>query len=166
MEIRIAGTADDSIVDGPGLRFTVFTQGCPHACEGCHNPETHPMDGGKVTTTEKLIEEMLENPLLDGLTLSGGDPFVQAAECAALARAAKENGMSVWAYTGYLFEDLVRGANEKNAWMELLSATDVLVDGKFILVERTLGLPWRGSHNQRLISVKESLESGETVLYE
>ena len=166
MEIRIAGTVDDSIVDGPGLRFTVFTQGCPHNCEGCHNPDTHAMDGGKATTTEKLIEEFRENPLLDGITLSGGDPFCQAKACTLLAKAAKEADLNVWAYTGYTWEALLRGANEENGWRELLETIDVLVDGPFLLKERTLELKWRGSPNQRLIRVPESLSSGAIQLYE
>ena len=166
MNIRIAGTVDDSIVDGPGLRFTVFTQGCPHHCEGCHNPDTHPMNGGKETTTEEIIKEFTENPLLDGITLSGGDPFCQAKACAELAKAAKEKGLNVWAYTGYTYETLLRGANEENCWRELLDAVDVLVDGPFLLKERTLELKWRGSPNQRLIRVKESMATGKVVLYE
>ena len=166
MNIRIAGTVDDSIVDGPGLRFTIFTQGCGHHCEGCHNPKTHDFGGGEETTTEALIEEFTENPLLDGITLSGGDPFYQAKACAELARAAKAANMNVWSYTGFTWEELMKGANEENGWMELLEHTDVLVDGRFVLSERTLELPWRGSRNQRLIKVKESLDSGEMILYE
>ena len=83
--MRIAGLVQDSIVDGPGFRFTVFTQGCPHNCEGCHNPDTHDPDGGREMTVKQVIDAMLSNPMTDGLTLSGGDPFVQAADCAEIA---------------------------------------------------------------------------------
>ena len=166
MNIKIAGTVDDSIVDGAGLRFTVFTQGCAHNCEGCHNPDTHDFQGGEETTTEKIIQEFTENPLLDGITLSGGDPFYQAKACAALAKAAKDAGMNVWTYTGFTWEELLSGANGENGWMELLSHTDVLVDGRFVLSERTLELPWRGSRNQRVIRVPESLKCGSIIPYE
>ena len=100
--MRIANTVSDSIVDGPGLRFTVFTQGCPHRCPGCHNPCTHDPAGGREVSVAELAAELSGNPLTDGLTLSGGEPFCQAAECAALARIARERGLNVWAYTGYL----------------------------------------------------------------
>ena len=88
MDIRIAGTVDDSIVDGPGYRYTVFTQGCPHHCPGCHNPETHDFAGGKTVDTEEIIRQFRENPLLDGITLSGGDPMCQPEPCLTLAQAA------------------------------------------------------------------------------
>ncbi|MEG0321780.1 MAG: 4Fe-4S single cluster domain-containing protein, partial [Oscillospiraceae bacterium] len=105
--MRIASTISDSIVDGPGLRFTVFTQGCPHGCPGCHNPDTHDPNGGSEVSLEDLAAKMLKNPLTDGLTLSGGDPFTQAADCAALAQMAKKAGLNIWAYTGYTYENLV-----------------------------------------------------------
>lgn len=161
--MRIAGTVQDSIVDGPGFRFTVFTQGCSHHCPGCHNPHTHDPAGGTEHTIEELVERMRSNPLTDGLTLSGGEPFEQAEDCLLLARAAHENGLSVWSYTGYLFEYLRDQGTE--AQRALLAEVDVLVDGPFLLAERTLSLPWRGSRNQRLIDVKKSLSAGETVLY-
>ena len=88
MDIRIAGTVDDSIVDGPGFRYTVFTQGCSHHCPGCHNPETHDFAGGRTVDTDAIVAQMRANPLLDGLTLSGGDPMEQPAPCAELARQA------------------------------------------------------------------------------
>lgn len=161
--MRIAGTVQDSIVDGPGFRFTVFTQGCSHRCPGCHNPHTHDPAGGTTHSIEELVERMRSNPLTDGLTLSGGEPFEQAEDCLLLARAAHENGLNVWSYTGYLFEYLRdQGTESQRA---LLAEVDVLVDGPFLLTERTLSLPWRGSGNQRLIDVKQSLSAGETVLY-
>ena len=162
MEIRIAGLTEDSIVDGPGFRLTVFTQGCVHACEGCHNPETHDPKGGREASVDEIVAEMLKNPLTDGLTLSGGEPFLQARDCALIAKAAREAGLNVWSYSGYVFEELVRDEEK----LELLRLCDVLVDGPFILEEKTLNLLWRGSGNQRLIDVPASLAAVEPLLYE
>jgi len=162
MQIRIAGTASDSIVDGPGLRYTIFTQGCPHHCPGCHNPQTHDFAGGKWADTRDLIGELDDNPLLDGITLSGGEPFEQPQACLELAKGAKERGMTVWAYSGYTFEVLCRDEEKK----ALLEKCDVLVDGPFVLAERTLEIDWRGSRNQRLIDVQASLKAGQPVLWE
>ena len=107
MEIRIAGTSNDSIVDGPGIRFTIFVQGCPHHCKGCHNPQTHSYDGGKVIDTDELLEKILANPLLDGVTFSGGEPFVYAKQLADLARKIKQNNLNIVTYSGYTFERLI-----------------------------------------------------------
>ena len=162
MKIRISGLVNDSIVDGPGFRFAVFTQGCPHHCPGCHNPQTHDFDGGHDMDTSEIIDKFLANPLLDGVTLTGGEPFRQPEACRLLAEAAREAGLNVWAYSGYTFEELC--ADE--AKMNLLRACDVLVDGPFILAQRTLEKRFRGSKNQRVIDVKQSLERGEVVLKE
>ena len=164
--MRIAGLVQDSIVDGPGFRFTVFTQGCPHKCPGCHNPETHDPLGGSEMTAGEVISKMLSNPLTDGLTLSGGEPFSQAADCAAIAAAAQKNGLNVWAYSGHTFEELLELSKSDNGIAALLAQIDVLVDGPFILSERTLSLSWRGSRNQRLIDVKKSLVEEHAVLHE
>lgn len=161
--MRIANTVSDSIVDGPGLRFTVFTQGCPHHCPGCHNPETHDPAGGREVSVAELGEEMGKNPLIDGLTLSGGDPFCQAAECAVLARLAHEKGLNVWTYTGYTYERLLEG--DLPGALELLEQTDVLVDGPFLLAEKSYEALFRGSANQRLIDVKQSKAAGHVVLW-
>ncbi|MBQ8974588.1 MAG: anaerobic ribonucleoside-triphosphate reductase activating protein [Oscillospiraceae bacterium] len=161
--MRIAGTIQDSIVDGPGMRFTVFTQGCPHRCEGCQNPQTHDFDGGSEKSTDEIIAQMLENPLTDGVTLSGGEPFAQPEGCSAIAKAARDNGLNVWAYSGYTFEELLALGKEKPEIMELLELVDVLVDGRFELDKRSLDCKWRGSTNQRLINVKSSLEQGKAV---
>ena len=155
----------DSIVDGPGFRFVVFAQGCNQHCEGCHNPATWDMDGGIDKPVEALVAEMKSNPLTDGLTLSGGEPFLQAAECAELSAAARQSGLNVWAYSGFTFEELLERAQGGDAdTMALLEMSDVLVDGPFLLAERTLSLKWRGSRNQRIINVKESLSAGKAVL--
>ncbi|MBQ3169817.1 MAG: anaerobic ribonucleoside-triphosphate reductase activating protein [Clostridia bacterium] len=163
MIIRIAGIENDSIVDGPGFRLAVFTQGCPHHCPGCHNPETHPFDKGKEVDTEKIIRMMEDNPLLDGITLSGGDPFCQPKACAELSKAAKGMGLNVWAYSGWTFEELLKMSETNGDIMEFLENTDVLIDGPFILAQRTLELRFRGSKNQRQIDVKKSLAEGKAV---
>ena len=154
MDIRINGIMNDSIVDGPGLRLAVFVQGCSHRCPGCHNPQTHDPLGGAVRDTGEVIRLMDANPLLDGLTLSGGEPFEQAAACLVLARAARERGLSVWAYTGYTLEALRQ--REDADIDELLGLCDVLVDGPFVLAQRSLELDFRGSRNQRLIDLNAS----------
>lgn len=150
--MRIYGLVQDSIVDGPGLRFVCFVQGCPHHCPGCHNPDSHDPNGGTEMTTDEVIEQMLANPLTDGLTLSGGEPFDQAEDCLAIARAAHAHGLNVMAYTGWTYEHLLQDGSE--AQKALLSEVDILVDGPFLIAERTLNLPWRGSRNQRVIDMR------------
>jgi anaerobic ribonucleoside-triphosphate reductase activating protein len=162
--MRIAGLVQDSIVDGPGLRFTVFTQGCPHHCEGCHNPETHDPSGGSEYAVSEVIRLMLSNPLTDGVTFSGGEPFLQAGDCAQIAEAAKNAGLNVWAYSGWTLEELLRMTNP--AVRRLLELTDVLVDGRFDLAQRSLGIKWRGSRNQRLVDVPKSLAEGHAIIIE
>ena len=163
MDIRIAGLVDDSIVDGPGFRLAIFTQGCPHDCPGCHNPDTHSFDGGKMDTTEHIISMMEDNVLLDGITLTGGDPFCQPLPCSVIAEAAKKNGLNVWAYSGWTFEQLLGKAQKDADVKRMLSSVDVLVDGPFMLAKRTLELRFRGSSNQRLIDVPASLASGQVI---
>ena len=163
MEIQIAGTVNDSIVDGPGLRYTVFTQGCPHHCDGCHNPGTHAFDGGKKDDTDRLIAAMDENPLLDGLTLSGGEPFCQPEACALLAEAAKARGLNVWAYTGYTLEALQKMQNVHID--RLLCNVDVLVDGRFELSQRSLELTYCGSRHPRLVDINKTRQTGAIVLW-
>lgn len=164
MRISLSGVTGDSIVDGPGLRLTIFTQGCLHHCPGCHNPQTHDPEGGSWADTEDILAAAAENPLLDGITLSGGDPFLQPVPCLALAEGAHKIGLNVWTYTGYTWEALwEENAPEKIA---LLKETDVLVDGPFLLAERSLELRFCGSRNQRLIDVKKSLTEDKVVLWE
>ena len=163
MDIRIYGTVDDSIVDGHGCRYAIFTQGCPHHCPGCHNPESHDFAGGRVVDTQTIIDQFSCNPLLDGITLSGGDPLCQPEACLLLAQAAHAKRLSVWAYTGYTWEALMK--ENDPARMALLREVDVLVDGPFILSERSLALQFCGSRNQRLIDVPKTLAAGEIVLW-
>lgn len=149
--MRIAELVSESIVDGPGLRLTVFVQGCPHHCPGCHNPTTHNPAGGREMSVSEIVRYLEDNPLLDGLTLSGGEPMEQAEECAMLAHEARRRGLSVWVYTGYRLETLCERGD--SAQLALLDNADVLVDGPFVLAERSLELRWRGSRNQRLIDL-------------
>lgn len=164
MRISLSGIAGDSIVDGPGIRLTIFTQGCPHHCLGCHNPQTHDPEGGSWGNTEDIAAAMAENPLLDGITLSGGEPFLQPAPCLALAEEAHRLGLNVWTYTGYTWEELLTENNAER--LALLRETDVLIDGPFLLAERSLDLHFKGSRNQRTIDVQKSLEKREIMLWE
>ena len=162
--LNLSGIVQDSIVDGPGIRTTIFCQGCPHHCPGCHNPQTHDPNGGSWADTEDIIAAMAENPLLDGITLSGGDPFMQPLECTELAKGAHRLGLNVWTYTGYTWEALFQENDPEK--IALLKETDVLIDGPFLLAERSLELRFKGSRNQRTIDVKKSLQAGKIVLWE
>lgn len=160
MQIRIAGLVPESFVDGDGIRFAIFFQGCKRNCEGCHNPETHSLDGGKLIDTEEIISALKKNSLLDGITLTGGEPFLQIDAANELARAAKNFGLSVWCYTGYTFEELDGDAQK------LLDNVDVLIDGEFVESLRDLELIFRGSSNQRIIDVKKSREQKKIVTWD
>jgi len=163
--MKIAGLIKYSVVDGPGFRFVVFTQGCHLRCKGCHNPETWDFGGGTDVPLDDIIEDMLSNPLADGLTLSGGEPFDQAADCASLAAIARENGLNVWVFTGNTFEELYKKAEKNKDIRQLLKYTDVLVDGRYIAEERTLSKKWCGSKNQRVLDIKKSLKTGKGEEY-
>ena len=158
--LDLSGIVSDSIVDGPGIRCTVFSQGCPHHCEGCHNPETWEFGVGTQVRVERIVEIVAANPLCRGVTFSGGEPFAQAAGFAKLAKLLKERGYEVASYSGYTFEQLLRG---NPAQRELLSAIDVLIDGPFVLAEKSLEVAFRGSRNQRILDVPKSLAAGEAV---
>ena len=160
--LRISDTVNDSIVDGPGLRFTVFVQGCPHHCPGCHNPQTHDFEGGTVINERELLPRIQGNPLLDGVTFSGGEPFCQAKALAALGREIRKLGLNIMTYTGYKYEFLYEHRAE-NGIGELLEVTDWLVDGPYIEELRSLELHFRGSSNQRILDVPKSLAAGEPI---
>lgn len=165
MAIRIADVESESIVDGPGFRFAVYTQGCPHACPGCHNPQTHAFEGGKLVEPERLMKLLESEPLNTGVTLTGGEPFCQAAELAKFARLARAAGYGVWAYSGYTYEALT-GADAPDGAADLLDCVDVLVDGPFVQALSSYDAKWRGSTNQRVIDVKRSRAAGKAVLWE
>lgn len=164
MQIRLAGIEPESIVDGPGYRFAVFVQGCPHHCPGCHNPKTHAIDGGYLADTQEIIGQLGRNPLVRGVTLSGGEPMLQPGALLEIAVKAREKGLSVWCYTGYTLEQLMKEGRADR--MELLRHMDVLVDGPYLAHERSLDLLYRGSRNQRLIDMPATLAAGEIRLYE
>lgn len=163
--IRLYGTAADSIVDGPGLRYAVFVQGCTHECPGCHNPESQPACGGTVRAIDDIVDEIEANGLVGGVTLSGGEPFEQCAACLSLARKLKAQGLGLWIYSGYLYEDLLAGRPDPLA-PELLACCDVLVDGPFVQALNSYDLTWKGSSNQRVIDLAASREAGAVVLWQ
>ncbi|MCL2165838.1 MAG: anaerobic ribonucleoside-triphosphate reductase activating protein [Clostridiales bacterium] len=162
--MRIAGVTHESIVDGPGLRFVVFAQGCPHRCPGCHNPETwNPVEGEEWSVRE-LFRIIRRSPdKVKGLTLSGGEPFLQAGQMAELASLTRQLGMDVTVYTGYVWEDLQEMAETDPDIAKLLQETDLLVDGPYVEALKDIGLRFRGSVNQRLIDLKASRAEGKTV---
>ena len=163
--LRVADIINESIVDGPGLRLVIFTQGCARMCPGCHNPKTHLPDGGHDVSIGDILLRVKHNPLLRGLTFSGGEPFLQAGPLSRVAKAVKENGLDIVTYTGYTYEELLSGANDSNNWLDLLWNTDILVDGPYVENLRTLDVPFIGSKNQRAIDIKLSMARGEIVLY-
>jgi len=158
--LDLSGIVSDSIVDGPGIRVTVFCQGCPHHCPGCHNPETWEFGCGTPMEEETILEIVRSNPLCRGVTFSGGEPFAQAEGYAKLAKLLKEHRYEVASYSGYTFEQLLSGTP---AQRELLGHIDVLIDGPFLMEERSLELSFRGSRNQRILDVPKSLAAGQAV---
>lgn len=161
MKIRLAADLQpDSIVDGEGVRTVIWTQGCSHNCKGCHNPGTHDFNGGFEVDIEEIISEIKNLEGQEGITFSGGDPLFQSEACALIAKEAKECNLDIWCYTGFKFEDIINIPKFK----EFLKYVDVLVDGKFIEEEKSLNLDFRGSRNQRIIDVQESLKKGKTIL--
>ena len=175
--IRVSGFVNESIVDGPGIRMVIFAQGCERRCPGCHNPETHDPGGGRLVSAGEIMAVAKKNPLLRGLTFSGGEPFLQAAAFSRLARMAHDAGLDVMTYTGYTIEEILEhgkigdsvavacdiGARDSGApsdadgFLDLLYQTDILVDGPFIQELRTLDAPYKGSSNQRVIDVAATL---------
>ena len=158
--LDLSGIVSDSIVDGPGIRTTIFCQGCPHHCKGCHNPETWEFGCGTQVPVEDLVDVVRSNPLCRGVTFSGGEPFAQAAGFAKLARLLKEKGYEVASYSGFTFEALMNGSEDQK---ELLRSIDILIDGPFVLTEKSLEVPFRGSRNQRILDAKKSLAAGKAV---
>ena len=162
--LRVAGIQKESIVDGEGYRYAIFTQGCNHQCKGCQNQETWDFDGGKLyskSELEEVVKDIESNPMLDGITLSGGDPFYQADACAELIKSikSKREDITVWAYTGFTWEELIKSPEMLN----LAKLCDVIVDGRYIENKRKLELEFRGSSNQRLIDVKKTIAAGKVV---
>lgn len=161
--VRLAGIAYESLVNGPGMRRVFFAQGCRHNCEGCFNKETHDFNGGELKNMDELINDVITNPLLKGVTFSGGDPLEQAESFSYMAKAFKKKDLDIWCYTGYTFEKILNMMKENKSLKELINNIDVLVDGKFEINNKKDGLRFKGSTNQRLINVKESLEKNEII---
>lgn len=162
MKIYISGIERHSAVNGPGVRYVVFTQGCPHACPGCQNPETWDIHKGKLYDVKTVIDDILSTKYLDGVTFSGGDPLYQPQAIKEIAAALKEKGINIWCYTGWTYEELQSDARLAEA-KQVLPYLDVLVDGPFILSLRSEDTLFRGSSNQRLIDVPKSLKEGKAV---
>ena len=162
MKLRLFGCVNDSIVDGPGLRYSIFVQGCYHKFLGGHNPESHDVNGGYLKDIEEILKEIDENPLLDGVTLSGGEPMLQVEALIELSKEIKKRNLNIVLYSGYTYEQIINDVNKKR----LLELCDMLVDGKFELEKRSLSLLYRGSSNQRLINVQESLKQNRIIEYD
>jgi len=164
MYIRLAADVQtESIVDGPGFRAVIWTQGCKHHCPGCHNPQTWNCNGGvlvPVNYVKRIIDVLKYH---DGITFSGGDPMYQASACLNIAKYAKKKGYNIWCYTGFTYEELI--AMEDKDINEFLSFIDVLVDGRFVMAERNLSLLFRGSNNQRLIDMNETRKQNKIILF-
>ena len=164
--LRIAGIVRESIVDGPGLRFVVFTQGCPHHCPHCHNPQSHDFEGGYLIEPERILEEYKKNPLLAGMTFSGGEPTLQPEGLLPLAKAVVESGKNNVIFSGYTFEELMKRCETEPALEELLGLCRYLIDGRYIHEQRDLTLHFRGSRNQRIIDLPASLPTRTPVTVE
>lgn len=166
MKIRLAGEiSTDSVVDGEGIRSVVWCQGCIHNCPGCHNPSTHSFDGGILREVSDVCDEIATLEFQDGITLSGGDPLCQIEACLEIAKFCQGLGLTVWCYTGYKMEDLLKRVKKENKLHDLLNNIDVLVDSPFILELKSYNVPFRGSSNQRLIDSKKSVALNEVILY-
>ncbi len=166
MEVRLVKGLDcDSIVDGPGIRTVVWFQGCTHNCFGCHNPESFAMDGGILFDVEEIKNEIRNLEMQDGITLSGGDPFFQPNAMLEILKFSRECGLNTWAYSGFLYDDILKMSIKNPVYLDILKNLDVLVDGKFVLEKKSFDVKFRGSTNQRLIDVKESLKSKKVVEY-
>lgn len=159
--IRVAGFVNDSITDGPGLRFTVFLQGCKLNCPKCHNPEAQDLSGGTLYSAEEILDKIKKNPLLCGVTFSGGEPLLQANVLIPLVSKIKNLGLDIIVYSGYEIEDILH--DNDNDTISLLSLCDTLIDGRYIHEKRSLSLSFRGSENQRILDTKKSIEKGQPV---
>lgn len=162
MELRVAGIVKESVVDGPGFRYVIFAQGCNHSCKGCHNPDTHSLNGGYAADTEDILEDIKQSKYIDGVTFSGGDPFLQPDAFIHIAEKLREVNINIVCYTGYTYEELIESKEESK--IKLLGLVDVLIDGPYIEGLRDLGLTFRGSKNQRIIDVKSSIREHKVVL--
>ena len=158
--LNIGGLIPESVVDGPGIRFALFAQGCKHDCPQCFNNELQEFRQTRLLTIDEILNQ-IQQYQSKGVTFSGGDPFEQAEGFAELAKHCRKRGLSIWCYTGYTYEHLLTDPPK----LELLKELDVLVDGPFVLAKKDISLHLRGSSNQRLIDVQASLNNGTIILY-
>lgn len=163
--IRLAGIAENSLVNGKGLRKVFFSQGCSHHCEGCFNQHTWEFAGGRMFDMDELVQKVKDEPFLDGVTFSGGDPFQQADKFAYLAKKLHEANINIWAYTGYTFEELMKLAQTNSHIKQMINNVDVIVDGRFMKDKMSENLKYCGSSNQRVIDVKSSLNENKIILF-
>lgn len=159
MKVRIAGIVKESVVDGPGIRYAIFAQGCVHKCMNCHNPETHDPTRGELLDADEIVKDILNSPHINGITLSGGDPFLQPGAFDYICEKLKLNNINVISFTGYKYEEILQDKKK----LKLLEKVDVLIDGPFMIDKKSLKLPFRGSTNQRIIDIKASLNTGRVV---
>ena len=159
--LQVAGIEHESIVDGTGVRYVIFTQGCKHNCEGCHNPDTHSLTGGKELTIDNILDDLQDNQLIDGITFSGGDPFFQPDALLFMVKKVREKlpHLNIWAYTGFTYEQLIKLEINR----EILKHLDVLVDGRFELENRSLNAKFIGSTNQRIIDIPKTILEGQVI---
>lgn len=162
MNVKISGIVKESIVDGPGVRYVVFAQGCKHNCIGCHNPQTHDFNAGYTMNVDDIVENILKSKHIDGVTFSGGDPFFQAKEFEYIAGKLKKENIHIVAYTGFVYEQLINNNNTRG----LLEKVDILIDGPFLKEKKTYKMAFRGSENQRVIDIKRSLRNNKTEILE
>ena len=163
--IRLAADLQsDSIVDGPGLRTVIWTQGCAHHCPGCQNPQTWDFDGGGLVPIKEVLKAIDELEEQTGITFSGGDPMYQPESCTEIAKYCKQKGYNIWVYTGFTYEEIMKMAKTKPIYKEFLKYIDILVDGPFVIQERDLNLLFRGSRNQRLIDIPQTRRKRHIVL--
>ena len=157
--LRILDILEDTTVDGPGFRTSIYCSGCTHHCVECHNPQSWAQDGGHEMSVEEVMQVIEADPFAN-VTFSGGDPMQQAAGFTALAEAIKtRTNKTIWCYTGYTYEALLKMPMQR----ALLEKVDVLVDGPFVASQQSKDLLFRGSANQRLIDVPRSLETGQVI---
>ena len=164
-KIRLAGIAQNSMVNGPGLRKVFFSQGCTHHCKNCFNHSTWSFEGGKLIEIDDLVAQVKDEYFLDGVTFSGGDPFEQADKFVILAKKLKENKINIWCYTGYTWSQLLERAKVDKNTKDLMTLCDVVVDGPFVEELHRDDLIFRGSSNQQIIDTKASLEQNKIVLF-
>ena len=161
--VRLSGIVSESVVDGVGFRMSIFTQGCKHNCKGCQNPQTHSLDGGELVDLKFILDEVDKDPLLDGVPLSGGEPFLQPGPLALLCEQLHKRGLNVWCYSGYTYEELTETSKTDEDVKALLNGIDVLVDGRFVLDLLDLRLKFRGSSNQRILDMNKTRRAGSPV---